>query len=193
MFKKTLFLVAAAILMTSLAIPVFAVDVSQASTDWWAMGQNIAAVIAAVIAAAITARKLVGGPIAAKILQQQLEKNAVYRYPIVLVAQKAAEAIGLRATLVERGFRDVRVADAEDFERKGKELVVCVLLGEKDDRGNLLNNWQIEFAGRHALVEGLLYIKGRAQSPSGDWSFANSSITLHARLRELVEWVRSAQ
>lgn len=106
------------------------------------------------------------------------------RVPIAIVAPDADldRAAGLRTVLVKRGFAAVRVAPVESY-RPASETVVYLM--DEGDTG-------LAVLCRQGLGSGLIYSTGRVQVPAGEWTLANSPITLYSRLRELIAYNRAA-
>ena len=70
--------------------------------------------------------------------------------------------------------------DVEQFEKSGDQAVIVIQDGIDLSR----------FTMNTGLAEGLIFTSGQVDAPAGNWTFANSGISLHARLRELIEWIR---
>lgn len=145
----------------------------------------VSSVLAAIVAGILTARKIVGGGMTAGLVQQYLKEHSLCRHSVVIVADAAHFGLAgeLRAMLVRKGYREVYVRDVEQFEKSGDQAVIVIQDGIDLPR----------FAMNTGLAEGLIFTSGRADAPAGDWTFANSGISLHARLRELIEWIRGAE
>jgi hypothetical protein len=145
---------------------------------------GIGAVLAAVVAAYLTVRKTVG-EMTTGLVQQYLKDHSLCRHSVAIVADVAHLGLAgeLRTMLVRRSYRNVYVRDVEKFEKSGDQAVIVI-----QDGIDLPT-----FATNTGLAEGLIYTTGRANPPAGDWTFANSGISLYARLRELIEWIRAAE
>lgn len=146
-------------------------------------------VLTSIVAAWTAARKVAGGPAVAKALESALREEREVRTGVVLVAldgvlDKAAE---LRTMLVRRGFKAVRCQDAETY-KPGGEVFVFLAFDGRGPAGAALES--ITRAGQSS---GLIYTPPGFRAPAGDWTFANSPVTLYARLRELIAFNRAAE
>lgn len=143
----------------------------------------LALIIGGVVGGFTSAKKFFGGPAVAGLVKSQLEEMSRYRHPVVVIAEDLARAAGLRAILVGRGYREVSIARAAEYRHKaGTALVIEATEG-------------IDLALVTSVVgaaEGLIYTTGRVQPPQGNWTMANSPVTLFARTGELVEWLKAA-
>jgi len=144
----------------------------------------VSSVLAAIVTTYLTVRKIVGG-MTSGLVQQYLKEHSLCRHSVAIVADTAHLGLAgeLRAMLVRRGYRNVYVRDVEKFEKSGDQAVIVIQDGIDLPR----------FAMNTGLAEGLIFTSGRANAPAGDWTFANSGISLYARLRELIEWIRGAE
>ena len=147
---------------------------------------EMASVVGALLAGAIggwtTVRTFVSGERFARLVERVAKDHRIRRFPVVLVAKEEAEAAELRTSLVMRGFRNVSIAGT-DFHHDGQAVVVV-------ERGVDLE----QFVARSGVAEGLIFTPspGRPRPP-GDWTFANSPISLFARLCELIDWLQSVE
>lgn len=137
--------------------------------------------IGGAIAGALSAWSMLGGPLAARLAARVAEELSPNLREVVIAGVDDALTLKLRAELVSRGLKRVRIAES-GYRWQGEAVV---LVADGLDLG--------DFVGRAGISEGVIYTKGRADAPVGDWSFANSRITLHARLLELIRWQAAAQ
>lgn len=146
---------------------------------------TVATIGVSVAAAWTAARKVAGGEAVARALASALREEREVRMPIVLVAvgSELDRAADLRVALVRRGFRSVRVVAAEAY-KPGSEIFVFLASGA----GALESLQAITRAGQ---ASGLIYTAPGFRAPEGDWTFANSTVTLYARLRELIAFNRA--
>lgn len=146
-----------------------------------------ATLVTSVTVAWAAARKVAGGEALSRALAAALREEREVRMPVVLVALDAAldRAADLRTMLVGRGFRAVRCQAAESY-RQGSEVFVFLAYG--DGAGEALT--KITSAGQ---CSGLIFTAPGFRPPAGDWTFANSAVSLYARLRELIAFNRAAE
>jgi hypothetical protein len=149
--------------------------------------QVLAGVVSGAASGWLSVRKVVGGESINRLIEAALRSEREVRMPVAVVAPDASldRAPDLRGILCARGFRQVRIVAAEAYQATPGEILVYRLEGDR--ASELLR----ELVQRTGISTGLLYTAGRATPPAGDWTFANSPVTLFARLRELVAFVRA--
>ena len=145
-----------------------------------------ASLLVALPVAYATARKVAGGAALSRALETALREEREVRTPVALVAPDEAldKAAELRTTLLRRGFRTVYVRAAESF-APGKDIFVFLALGTAAPK-------HLEAICLMGQASGLIFSAPGFRPPAGDWTFANSAVSLYARLRELIAFNRAA-
>jgi hypothetical protein len=151
----------------------------------------IASILSGIIAAVVTVRKAAPGMMAS-LMRRSAEQAAVEKHPVAVVGDNEDERMAIYEQLVALKFSNVRSAPREKYERRGNEAVVLLvplikIEGEPVPRPA----FDLRAFAASGVSEGLLYVRGTVQPPSGRWTFANSEISLHARLIELVRFIRA--
>ena len=152
----------------------------------------IASILSGVIAAVVAVRKAAPGMMAS-LIRRSAEQSAVEKHPVAVVGDSEDERLSIYEQLVALKFSNVRSAPREGYERRGNEAVVLLVpLVKVEGEHFPLPAFDLRAFAASGVSEGLLYVRCTVQPPSGRWTFANSEISLHARLIELVRFIRAA-
>lgn len=151
----------------------------------------IASLLSGIVAGVVTVRKAAPGMMAS-LLRRSAEQTAVERHPVVVVGDDEDERLSIYEQLVALKFSNVRSAPREKYERRGNEAVVLLVpLVKVEGEQSPLPAFDLRVFAASGVSEGLLYVSGNVKPPSGRWTFANSEISLHARLVELIRFIRA--
>lgn len=152
----------------------------------------LTSVTGGIVAAVLAVRKAAPGMMAS-LLRRQAEASAVERHPVAVVGDDEVARLEAYGSLVDLKFTNVRCVAREGFARRGNEAVVLLVpLVKVEGEQFAKPSFDLRAFAASGVSEGLLYVRGTVLPPSGRWTFANSEISLHARLVELVRFIRAS-
>lgn len=152
-----------------------------------------ASIISGIIAAVVVVKKAAPGMLAS-VVRRSAEQNAVEKHPVAIVADDEVERLRVFEQLAALKFSNLRCAAREGFERRGKEAVVLLVpLVKVEGEQFPKPTFDLKAFAAGGISEGLLVVKGTVLPPSPRWTFANSEISLHSNLSDLVRFIRAGE
>ena len=158
--------------------------------EWTELFTFLASIVSGVVAAMVTVRKAAPGMMVA-LIRRSAEQAAVEKHPVAVVGDSEEESLSVFEQLIALKFSNVRCVPREKYERRGNEAVVLLVPLVNAEGEPPRPAFDLRAFAASGVSEGLLYVRGAVQPPSGRWTFANSEISLHARLIELVRFIRA--
>lgn len=144
----------------------------------------VTVVTAAATAYGVTKKGMGTAPVLG-LIQAVLDQRSALSHAVCILSQDPARGSELRSILMKRGYRDVTIAEPTSPSPKDAAIVL-------DARG--LDDLEAA-AARAGVGCGVIYWpnKERRDPPPGDWTFANSPLSLFANTTDVVAWVRGGR